>query len=736
MKDGRTCVTGVIAVAIAFGITPGQAQQQQPPASPPQRAGAVNESVRAILVDVVVRDKKGLPVRDLTQSDFEVVEDNVPQKVGSFTPVFDNVVQTAVSAGPPSAPAPAASGSGAAPATPTAINGAPPVTALVFDRLTPEARKLAVQAAQNYFGSKEEAPGYVGIFSIDNALTPFTPFTRNVRLLKDALAKLSSRGSSSFNSSENQQKAASLSQRASTAAQAASNEQAGAGRGGGGGGTSAGDAQLAALEGKMVRDFDVMERDQEGYATTNGLFAIVNALKPLPGRKSLVLFSEGLSIPPAVQRLFLGVIDSANRANVSIYTMDAAGLRAESEQAKIRDQVNAAGNRGILTGYASNSANDEPLSKALEKNEDVLRQDPRNGLGELARSTGGLAFDNTNNLRQGFDRVESDQKNYYLLGYTPINENFDGHFRAIEVKVKRPGVTVAARKGYFAVRDPGTGGPVNSYEAPALGALEQKPVPNAFPVHAAAMQFPERDRPQLVPVIVDLKTAPLTFAPTEDGKSYTSDFAVIVRFLDQQDQVVRKVSQHYEVKGPVSELERAKQGEVLFYREPQLSPGLYTMETIVYDAPSGKASVRFSTLELPKAETDKLRMSSLILVKRGEKVPEKDRRAENPLLVKDLLLYPNLGDPVSKASKEAGFFFTVYPAPNGPAPQAVLELMLNGTIVAQLPMPLSPADASGRIQQLGRLPLDQLSPDTYEMRAVVKQGDAQVFKSVMLRVVN
>ena len=93
-------------------------------------------------------------------------------------------------------------------------------------------------------------------------------------------------------------------------------------------------------------------------------------------------------------------------------------------------------------------------------------------------------------------------------------------------------------------------------------------------------------------------------------------------------------------------------------------------------------------------------------------------------------------EPVSKASREAGFFFTVYPAPNGPAPQAVLELMLNGTMVAQLPMPLSPADASGRIQQLGRLPLDQLSPDTYEMRAVVKQGDAQVFKSVMLRVVN
>ena len=66
-------------------------------------------------------------------------------------------------------------------------------------------------------------------------------------------------------------------------------------------------------------------------------------MRSLPGRKSILLFSEGVAIPPAVHRLFLGVIDAANRANVSIYTMDAAGLRAESEQAKIRDEVNKAG---------------------------------------------------------------------------------------------------------------------------------------------------------------------------------------------------------------------------------------------------------------------------------------------------------------------------------------------------------------------------------------------------------
>ena len=297
--------------------------------------------------------------------------------------------------------------------------------------------------------------------------------------------------------------------------------------------------------------------------------------------------------------------------------MDAAGLRAESEQAKIRDQVNAAGGAGggILSGGGGGG---DPLSKALEKNEDVLRQDPHNGLAGLAQDTGGLLFENTNNLRQGFDRVESDLHNYYLVGYTPTNETYDGRFRNIEVKVSRPGLTVAARKGYFAVRDSG-GAPINSWEAPALGALEQKPVPNAFPVRAGAMLFPERDRPGLVPVVVDLKTAPLTFQPAADNKTYTSDFAVLVRFLDPQNQVVRKVSQHYEVKGPIADIERAKQGEVIFYREPELPAGVYTMETVVYDALAGKSTVRLATVEVPKTEAGKLRMSSLILVKRGEK---------------------------------------------------------------------------------------------------------------------
>ncbi len=77
----------------------------------------------------------------------------------------------------------------------------------------------------------------------------------------------------------------------------------------------------------------------------------------------------------------------------------------------------------------------------------------------LADATGGLFFNNTNNLRPAFDRIRSDLRNYYLLGYTPSNGNYDGAFRKIEVRFKRPGVTIASRRGYFAVRDPG-GAPI------------------------------------------------------------------------------------------------------------------------------------------------------------------------------------------------------------------------------------------------------------------------------------
>ena len=714
-----------LAGAVLAASFVGEAQQ----VPTPRATGTLATDVSAVLADVVVRDKHGMPVKDLQQADFELLEDGVPQTIGSFKGIFEDTPapRDAGETAPAAAPAAAAPAAGPSP-DPAAL----PVTALVFDRLSPEAQALAVRAAKSYFNgrSKKEAPTYVGVFSIEGSLRPVTPFTRNVEQIDKGLDEMQRRGSASFGIDRERKRQ--VAQQAESSQQTADAATSAAGRGAQGIGSSPATAALAQMESRMLSNFEALERDEQGYSQVNSLFAIVEALRPLPGRKSVVLFSEGMSIPPAVLRLFTGVIDAANRANVSIYTMDAAGLRVESKQREIGDEVNEAAKRG-LTSYASSSrGGDEPLTKGLERNEAVLRQDPHTGLGELAQSTGGQLFENTNNLRTGFDRLESDLRNYYLLGYTPTNATYDGKFRTIEVRVKRPGLTVAARKGYFAVRDTG-GAPVNTWEAPALGALDQKPVPNAFPFRAAALSFPDKNAAGLVPVLVRLKTEPMSFPLTEDQKNFESDFAIVVRFLDAQGKVARKVSQHYNMSGEAARLPIARNSDVLFYREPVLAPGLYTMESIVYDNPSKKASVRYSTVEVPRIDPKALRISSLVLVDRSERVGAEEPK-EGPLFVKDVLIYPNLTGEISKSAKELGFFFTVYPGATTSVPDAVLDVIQNGTRLAQLPLPLAAADRSGRIQQVGRLPLDAFAPGTYELRAIVKQGADQVSSSVVVRV--
>ena len=224
----------------------------------------------------------------------------------------------------------------------------------------------------------------------------------------------------------------------------------------------------------MQTEFEALERNKQGYTFVNSLFAIINTMRSMRGRKSLVLFSEGLAIPPAVQRLFLGLIDAANRANVSIYTMDAAGLRAESEQAKMRDQMNGAGGARAAEAQRGRRQDGRPDDEGPREERRRAAPGSCHGPRRARQGTGGQLFQNTNNLRQGFERIESDLRNYYLIGYTPTNATYDGKFRNIEVRVKRGGLTVAARKGYFAVRHTG-GAPVNTWEAPALAALKSAP---------------------------------------------------------------------------------------------------------------------------------------------------------------------------------------------------------------------------------------------------------------------
>jgi VWFA-related protein len=719
MNALRPLILSLVAVASSATLVAHQAAPPRPAAAQAIRTKDIDATaVTAIVVDVVVRDRDGKPVTDLKASDFELTEEKVPQEIGSFTPV-----NRADSGAEDPAPSPGA---------PPTASTAPEVIALLFDRLTPDAKVLAHKAAVSYVGDGAKAKNIVGVFGIDLSLIFYQTFTRDGSLLRKGIEEAVGRATSTYNGREQQAQTQAMMQEAQAQVDAGA---ANAGPGGGGvDPAAAANLQFATMTNRMATQFASLESDQQGYSTANALLAIVSAMKAVPGRKSVVFFSEGLSITSNVQQRFTSVIATANRANVSIYPMDAAGLRTESTLAATREGVQGASSRRMNANPTS-LPSDRPMTEALEANEALLRADPHSGLGQLADQTGGFLIANSNDLRDGFGKIDTDMRHYYVLTYVPKNTNFDGRFREIDVKVKRSGVRVRSRKGYFAVNT-AAGAPILDHEARALAALARTPVPNAFPVRALPLTFPEAGKTGLTPVLVTLPTAGLTFLPSDDKKTYTSDFVVLVQFKDDQGQVLEKVSQRYRLNGPIEQLDRAKLGEVLFYRDPVLVPGTFTTETVVYDMLADKASVRFGTYELPRFDEKALRLSSLVAVRKSERVPAAERSTTNPLYVGDQLLYPSMGEPLKKSeAKELPFYFVAYPAPGGTPVQATLLLASNGQKLAEAPLELAAPAADGRIVQVSRIPLEALVPGTYELRVSVRQGSVTATRAVMFRLV-
>ena len=404
--------------------------------------------------------------------------------------------------------------------------------ALVFDRLSAEAARLPSTRRQPVHRHGKVSNNVVAVFGIDLSLMFHQPFTRDADAIRAAIrtAAAGRRPPSTRTREQASRSAAELDRRANNALNSMTGS---AGPGGASAdiGGAAADAQFATIQRRMAETFQSLERDQQGYATSNALMAVVSAMRAIPGRKSVVFFSEGLSIPPNVKSRFVSVIDAANRANVSIYPMDAAGLRTESTTKETRDGVNEA-SAVTLARNPTADVTDRPMMMALEKNEDLLRADPHSGLGQLADQTGGFLIANTNDLRGGFERIDTDMRNYYVLTYVPKNAVFDGKFRTIDVKVKPQRARISSRKGYFAVRAP-SGAPVLGFEAPAMAVLDRPKLPNDFPVRALSLRFPDADRPGLAPVLVTVATSGVAFKALPERKLLESDFIVLARIRDE-----------------------------------------------------------------------------------------------------------------------------------------------------------------------------------------------------------
>src|SRR5215813_11227208 len=154
-----------------------------------------------VTLDVVVRDKKGRPVKDLTASEFEIYEDGVRQQVESFRLALrEPGTKADVDRGKEPAPPPAAAGT----AAPRDKGANPGVIALVFDRLSPDARSMARKAANAYAEEGLMASDFTGVFAIDMSLLTLQQYTDNPQLVKQAIEQATSRASSTYVSSAEQ----------------------------------------------------------------------------------------------------------------------------------------------------------------------------------------------------------------------------------------------------------------------------------------------------------------------------------------------------------------------------------------------------------------------------------------------------------------------------------------------------------------------------------------------------
>jgi VWFA-related protein len=173
--------------------------------------------------------------------------------------------------------------------------------------------------------------------------------------------------------------------------------------------------------------------------------ATIDALREKPGRKAVVLVSEGFTIfapgndNVGIEYAMHRLVDRANRAGVVIYAVDPRGL--------------------VVTGLtaADNTSGMSPHSvgRLASQRADALR-DTQDGLRYIAGETGGFAVVDDNDLAAGFRRVLDDQQGYYLVGYQPEPGTFDadanGRFRNVKVRVTRKGVKVRTRAGFYGVR--------------------------------------------------------------------------------------------------------------------------------------------------------------------------------------------------------------------------------------------------------------------------------------------
>jgi hypothetical protein len=123
-------------------------------------------------------------------------------------------------------------------------------------------------------------------------------------------------------------------------------------------------------------------------------------------------------------------------------------------------------------------------------------------------------------------------------------------------------------------------------------------------------------------------------------------------------------------------------------------------------------------------------LSDVVILNRAEPATAADEKRNNPFNVGNVIVTPNLGDPIHRSLKQMPFLVTIYTVPGaGTRPKVTVELRKEARTLAQMPGELPEADTLGRIQYLAALPVEKIPTGSYELKVTVTDGTTSVSRS-------
>ncbi len=600
LKNRRTslCFALLVTFAILLAVIPVQSQDKKQAKSSAADDDVIRVTSNLVSLDVIVKDKKGKAIIDLKPEDFTVFENGVPQKID----FFDATLTTSEAAQPtrPNDPTQPPNDS-TRPKSRTPSGFPRNIIALVLDGQSTELANLkhVREGMMKYIRERISDSDSVALFSISGGLQLLQPFTQDKAKLIAAVEKAydSSTGSKTSEARGLSENISAMRERIASGPEL----EGGPAPGPGFNGSAAAQALIARHVLEQYIQLRSSLSTQQTRPVLAALAAICEGLRSIPGKKTLVMFSQGFVATEALDWQVQSTIDIANRANVAIYIIDSGGLTGGAPTSGALVSGSPLG--GISGGLemeqrrragAGESVFDITRQEGLNRQQDLLYR--------ISEDTGGHFIKNTNDIAGGLERIDAEIRSRYTLAYRSTDPNFDGSFRKVKIEIHRPDTNVLARSGYYAI-PPSQIVPFSPDDKKLLANFANMQAHPTLPLSLELNSFRSQGGFYTVPLSFEIPPAAVQFDRKGDKQRLQLEVLGVVR-VEGEDRILSRLGGNFDVSLTPLQYESILNDKIFYRQDMQLYSGNYTVDLIVRDRLSGKVAARQEKLVLPDAGSD------------------------------------------------------------------------------------------------------------------------------------